>query len=261
MNGLTKDEIHALRYYQGILDCADQANPFWCDDKAYVTLNSLFFDGLETEKARAMEGRYLNVDIATDWQQVLFLTKQLLTSCHHYQHDSIHVNRVERFVDYQKFVDEKMFTSFISTSKNGYLKAYEDKYDLVLMDIDIAKNTPCIDLLAMLEGKEKAEEAEVLIAPYTSIIVEEKPLEECFFDIKDGNGNPPKVFCHVQVGSFCDIHSNPSFDISNEQIMAVKRVYQALNMHAQIKTEDIELYLQYKKGLRSMIIPWLYEID
>lgn len=254
MTILNKAEIHALQYYEGVLTKTD-TNPFWCDSKAYVTFNSLFFDGLETETARSCENRRLNPAVAGDTKNVLELTRNLIQACWKYPHGTQHVFRVERLVDYRKFQEAGVFTSFISTSRNGYLPSYEDKYDLVLMDIEISSRAVCIDLAEMLPSNEKTSEGEVLIAPYASIELQEEKLPMSLSKITDGNGNPPAVYCHVKVGP-CTLKPSEIDDeaFSEEKICAVQNVYAALNMHASPNIEDVAQYLQYKQAIRQKVL-------
>ena len=51
------DELRALRWYEGDVTGND---PLWADSKAYVTLNAIFFDGIENEMIKAKENKHLN---------------------------------------------------------------------------------------------------------------------------------------------------------------------------------------------------------
>ncbi|NLH63387.1 MAG: hypothetical protein GX478_04240 [Erysipelotrichaceae bacterium] len=261
MNELTQKEMHALRYYEGIPDCLDKGDPFWSDQKAYVTFNSLFFDGIETETARSQENRKLNPAIALERDKALALTASLLSCCQKYEHGAIRCSRVERLIDYQKFRTAGMFTSFISTSRNGYLRSYQDKHDLVLMDIEIAAKAPCCDLIAMMPRNEKSAEGEVLIAPYTEIEVHEGPVPQDLQKIVDGNGRSPAVYCHVKVGSYSHRDGTAAEKISSAQKEAVRNLYHALNMHAVPKEEDIALYLSSKKSFQTDVFSLLQKIQ
>lgn len=257
MEILTREEIHALQYYQGILDPKD-SDPFWSNPKAYVTFNSLFFQGIETEQARVNEGRPLDTAIASQKDTVLEMTEDMIHACTKYDHDCIHVWRVERLVDYQQFVSEGMLTSFLSTSRNGFLSSYEDKYDLVLMDIVIDKEALCIDLVSMLSANEKKAEGEVLIAPYQSITVEELPCPSRLHAVKDGRGNPPAVYCRVHV--YAEKTQPISAQSSVIDISAVSRLYDRMNMHATPSQTDIDAYLEYKKYIRQQTMKMLDEL-
>lgn len=249
---LNETEIHALRYYEGIIDEKD-TDVFWQDIKAYVTFNSLFFTGLETEIARSTEQRRLNTAIALERQQLLPFVTALFSACTKYRHGLLHVYRVERLVDYRKFCECGQVTSFLSTSRNGFLKSYEDKFGLVLMDMEIAPETLCVDLVEMIPGKKKEEECEVLIAPYSTMQVKELPLPQELAWITDGNGNSAAVYCHVKVkkGKIQEQSSHLLF--TKEEEDAVKNVYTALNMHAVPSKKDTDRYLRYKTILQAQM--------
>ena len=74
---LTDRQLRAVRYYIGDVSGID---PFWGDGKAYVALNALFFPGIETEKNRAKEGKYLNPAILEDTDRLTELLSDLLSA-------------------------------------------------------------------------------------------------------------------------------------------------------------------------------------
>lgn len=78
--------------------------------------------------------------------EVIDMSVQLI-HCMSKAKEDLHVYRVERFVDYACFMKEKRITSFLSTSTAGFLNAYQDKKQLVLMDITIPKGCYCADFL------------------------------------------------------------------------------------------------------------------
>lgn len=252
MQILNEAEIHALRYYEGIIDEKDK-DVFWLDSKAYVTFNSLFFSGLETEIARSTEQRSLNTAIALKRQQLLPFATALFSACTKYRHGLLHVYRVERLVDYREFCKCGQVTSFLSTSRSGFLKSYEDKIGLVLMDVEIAPETRCVDLVEMIPGKKKEEECEVLIAPYSTLQVKELPLPQELAEITDGNGNPAAIYCHVKVQKGNLQEQSSQLRITKQEEIAVKNVYTALNMHAVLNEEDADRYLRYKTVLQAQM--------
>ena len=138
-------------FYEGDVEGND---PFYSDEKAYVTWNSLLFPEIDTEVARCEEGRRLNPFFLDDPSRIINLTVSLYRGMKKTEED-IHVYRVERLVDYQVFKREGKFCSFISTSTSGFLKAYQDKKDLVLMEILIPKGTKVLDFFRCIDEIQK----------------------------------------------------------------------------------------------------------
>ena len=66
--GMVMDELRALRWYEGDVTGND---PLWADSKAYVTLNAIFFDGIENEMIKAKENKHLNPALLSRWQELL----------------------------------------------------------------------------------------------------------------------------------------------------------------------------------------------
>lgn len=255
MQILNDEEIKALKYYEGDLTIQDTSD-YFSNPKAYVTFNSLFFEGLETERARTNEGRMLDIAIGTNPQEVLHMSKNLISAMKKYPHDMLHTYRVERLVDYQEFKKYKMLPSFISTSTNGFLDAYKDKKDLVLMDIWIDSDALCIPYQEALHQYQKKEEGEVLLAPYAMIDIEELPISEEVKEIQDCNGNPPKVYCKVMVhGTTTQTYPEISLDKNYKE--AVRSVYLSLNFKKEPQQIYIDEYLNYKAYLKHTFMKYL----
>ena len=239
-----------IRFYEGDVKGND---PFYADAKAYVTWNALLFPGMESEKARSEENRYFNPAFFDHIPEVIDMSVQLI-KCMSKASDDLHVYRVERFVDYACFMKEKRISSFLSTSTAGFLNAYQDKKQLVLMDITIPKGCLCADFSMLLNAYKKREEKEILLPPYLSFDchVLEQPLE--IQKITDGEGNPVKIYCHMDMKGFDFPALNVCESVSEAHIQASKRVYAALNQKRVCEKEDIEKYLALKKWIQKEII-------
>ncbi|HOR21450.1 MAG TPA: hypothetical protein PLY43_01865, partial [Ruminococcus sp.] len=74
---LTSDQLRAVRYYIGDVSGND---PFWSQPKAYLVLNSLLFPGIETEKARAAEGKLLDPELLSDTGRLLKVYRELFSA-------------------------------------------------------------------------------------------------------------------------------------------------------------------------------------
>ena len=115
--------------------------------------------------------------------------------------------------------------SVFNLTQGKQMYAYQDKKQLVLMDITIPKGCYCADFSMLLNEYKKSEEKEILLPPYLSFDchVLEKPLK--IQNISDGEGNPVKIYCHMDMKGF-DFPVLDVCDACNEKyIQAAKRVY------------------------------------
>ena len=242
-------EIQALRCYEG--DVQNTSDPFWGDGKMYVTWNAILFDGMTTEAARCAEGRRLNPAFLEDEQRFLSLTRHLLSALHKMPKDGVrHAYRVERLADYAVMKASGILPSFISTSTGGFLDSYTDKKQLVLMEFEIMPETVWGELGVLLPAYAKAEEAEILIAPYQSITMQEEPLPAQYRNIHDACGESPAVYCKVRTGTVAERSAAQEAETSIE---ANKRVYEALNAHLVPEEDDVRSYLAYKAKMHNRI--------
>ena len=145
-----------------------------------------------------------------------------------------------------------MFTSFISTSTAGFLKAYEDKFDLVLMDIEIGEDVIAGNLQKLLPYYAKQEEAEVLLAPYCKVTFEEEPLPAEYKEIRDGHGREAAVFVKTKVSGNYRKEKKTSFN--KEDIPGAVSFYESLNEGKKSREEDLASYLRMKKYFRTVVM-------
>lgn len=269
-------EIRALRFYQGDIDKKDMNDPFRGDAKAYVTLNSLLFPagaGLAAEMARAAEGRRLNPVFIEESGRTIELLRTLRglmkPECGNgpdaWEECGItETFRVERLAEYRCIKDSGMLPSFISTSLEGFLPAYRDKKDLVLMNFHIRPGVPRADLGKLLAGNyAKKEEAEVLLAPYLPVRLRERSLIPAETTVCDCLGRPPVIACDIWPGNAVlrdagisrmprqkadDILGNAAYPAAGI------RVYEALNSGSMPEAGDKEKYLEFKSALQCRVI-------
>ena len=246
------DELRALRWYEGDVTGND---PLWADSKAYVTLNAIFFDGIENEMIKAKENKHLNPALLSRWQEVfgqdgacaaLFCLMQS-----HPLSRPCHVRRVERLYDFGQISQAGHTIAFTSTSTaRQFLKAYGDKDGIVLLEADLPKGTYAIDLSAVLPHYAKAEEAEILLAPWLGVKMVEKQMDENEKGILDRNGNPPSGLYQMEVSKI-SLPQDEAVSVQEELIEPSIRVYDALNEGRKPLTSEIKAYVQLKKQLRT----------
>lgn len=238
--------LKAIRYYEGDVSGQD---PFWSDPKAYVTLNSLFFDGIEAERRRAREKKYLNPEIIKDPVRLFSLLKDLLSAFEASGTERI-TCRVERYEDYLEMKEKGMTVSFTSTSLDGFLKEYSDRIGIALMIFHIPSKAPVLAFGEVLKEEYlKAQENEILLPPGLSVELKEILLEEEDLEIKDALGDPPIVKCEAYIKERKTFRnsglSSPVCDLKGPQ--SGTRVYEALNEGIEPEPEDIEIYTEWKK--------------
>ncbi len=241
----TKEEIRAVRFYTGDVEGSE---PFWSDPKAYVVLNSLFFDGIGTETARAGEGKYLDPDIIADIPRLAGFFNALFSVFGKNRSETErHTFRVERFSDYSVMKQKGHTVSFTSTSEAGFLSEYRDRTGIALMKFVIPQGTPCIQMGEVLSEYVKSSEAEVLLPPFMELDITETAVSTENMGITDRNGAPPVTECRVLCGKYRRITVNENSDKYGAE--AGIRVFNALNEGKAPSAEDTALYTAWKREL------------
>lgn len=260
---LTPGQLEAVRYYEGDVEGDD---PFWGDGKAYVTLNSLFYDGIGTERRRAAEGRRLNPTIVADPARIFDLCVSLISACRAADLSQPRTAyRVERYADYLDMREAGRTISFTSTSTGGFLPAYGDRIGIALLTFLIPAGVPCLPYAELLhDDYAKGNEQEIMLPPGLALTFEETPLRPEEFGIADAQGNPPIVKCVVRVearpllSGGTETHSVDSGTASgvleSEGIAAATRVYDALNSGKEPAPEDITSYCTWKQAFKANVL-------
>ncbi len=257
MTKLTNDEKNALRFYIGDVSGYDK---FYGDPKAYVTLNSLFFPNIYTEKARADEGKFLNQAIIADIPRLFDFFRSLFSAfSKNLINKAIDVYRVERMSDFLLCRQNSATISLTSTSTSGFLNSYRDRRGIALLKFKLPVGINCIDIAKTLDKYSKPEEAEILLPPFMSVNIKEKKLSESELKITDIDNMPPEILCEIKpVGiSVCDVKI-PRLPIGGE--LAGQRIYAALNSHTIPIEEDIALYSEWKNALQIQLHKLIYGI-
>lgn len=244
---LTENEKNALRYYIGDVSGND---PFYGDSKAYITLNSLFFPNIYTEKARTAEGKFLNPTVIADIPRLMGCFESLFSAFSKSAIDkNVSVYRVERMADFLLCCQNSATISLTSTSTAGFLNSYRDRRGIALLKFRLPVGINCIDIARTLDNYSKPDEAEILLPPFMSINITEKTLSNSELNITDIDGMPPEISCEINpIGiSPCDTKIP---DLPSKGELAGQRVYAALNSHVIPNEEDIALYSEWKMTLQ-----------
>ncbi|MDE6034897.1 MAG: hypothetical protein K2G36_03200 [Ruminococcus sp.] len=244
---LSNSEKRWVRYYIGDVTGTD---PFWSEPKAYLVLNSLLFDGIETEISRTKEGKFLNPAILDDVDRLLDFYDNMFSifrKCH--ADSEIITYRVERHADFMPVLDKKHTISFTSTSKGGFPDAYRDRKGITLIKFIISGNVPCIDVAEVLGFYAKPEEKEILLPPFMRLNLTEIPLTTGELSITDSAGKSPvnsyKAVCHT-------LNTRERTGNISDNKGAGQRVYNALNNGLIPDRQDVEIYTQWKKILQAI---------
>lgn len=261
--GLTPGQLEAVRYYEGDVEGDD---PFWGDGKAYVTLNSLFYDGIDTEQRRAAEGKRLNPAIVANPARAFNLCVSLISACRVTDLSQPRTAyRVERYADYLDMREAGRTISFTSTSAGGFLPAYGDRIGIALLTFLIPAGVPCLPYAELLhDDYAKGNEQEIMLPPGLALTFEEKPLRPEELGITDAQGNPPIVKCVVEVGDppllsagaethSADLDAAPD-TLESEGVAAAARVYDALNNGQEPDPEDIASYCAWKHAFKASVL-------
>lgn len=237
-----------LKYYIGDVSGVDT---FWSEPKAYLVLNSLLYDGIETEISRTREGKFLNPAILDDVDRLLDFYDNMFSAfgkCH--AEDDIITYRVERYSDFLPIRKINRTISFTSTSTGGFLDAYRDRKGITLIKFSIPENVSCINVAEALDFYAKSDEKEVLLPPFMKLDLTEITLTEKELSITDSDGKNPKN-SYKAVCSPMNIKERTE-NISRDGAKAGRRIYNALN-NGIIPTEnDIETYTQWKRNLHAI---------
>lgn len=247
-----RDPLRDLKFYSGDVRDEDPSDPLFSDPKAYVTLNALLFDGIETEQARVKEGRKLNPSMIVRYEDTASAMHGILSCMKPCEQETV-VYRVERMVDFKLFLRAGEMTSFISCSDGGFLNSYTDKADLVFLEIHVKPGVLCVHLENVLEDYLKKDEHELLIGPYCPIRIRQLPVPEEYGRIQDRNGNPVCIYAQVEVFPASKNKTDHFSKLNQEIIENSCRVIGQLNKEQTVQAEDLQAYLSFKKQIRYMV--------
>ena len=246
---LTEAQLRAVRWYIGDVEGDD---PFWGDPKAYVTLNALFFPGIQAEQARASEGKRLNPAILEDPERLTTVLRDLLSAFSPLP-EAAESCRVERYSDYQTMKQQGSSTlSFTSTSTAGFLRAYQDRIGIALMRFLLPAGTPVIDMGRMLPHYAKAYEAEILLPPGLHLELTEIPLTTEESQILDAEQHPPVVSVRAVPAGEGRKSEDPG-NIPDAFRLAGVSVLQSLAAGEEPSPDDIRMYSRWKNSLLPLL--------
>ncbi|MDE6784865.1 MAG: hypothetical protein K2J26_05780 [Ruminococcus sp.] len=246
----------AVKYYIGDVSGNDK---FFGDKKSYVTVNSLFFPDIYSETARASEGKYLNPTIISDIPRLMDFFEMLFRAFAESHCKCSETYRVERYSDFEICQSKGCTVSVTSTSYAQFLDSYRDRHGIALMRFIVPEDSPFINVAEFLRFYAKPEEMELMIPPFVSLNIHEKPLTEQELRITDSNGVPPEISCISKTGDIIRCGIIPeSLPVDGEK--AGRRVYDSLNNRNVPSEKDVILYTQWKSVLQKNLHMMFCEI-
>ncbi len=256
MGLLTEQMVNALRFYTGDVSWwhgEDKEAAFWRDKKAYLVINALFFEGIENELARAGEKKFLNPVFFENTERLLDVCENLIKAIWAGGKDEPlqYGYRVERMSSFEKIKQLGHTISPTSTSKTGFLSNYRDKKGLVLLDFTIDQGVPRADMGKLLPNYSKAEEKEILIAPWLPLEIRRRSLTEEELTISDYDGQPPGMAYQITVKQperMNDVRPRPLDQAGAE---AGRRVLETILKQEVPKQEDVRAYSLWKESFRD----------
>ncbi len=238
-----------LKYYIGDVSGNDG---FWSEPKAYLVLNSLFYDGIETEISRTKEGKFLNPAILDDVDRLLDFYDNMFSAFYKCRAErDIITYRVERYHDFLPIWNTNHTVSFTSTSAGGFLDRYRDRKEITLIKFFIPESVSCINIAEVLDFYAKPDEAEILLPPFMYLDLTQTVPTEKEMQITDSAGKSPEDSCIAICNCWNDVKERTG-SLSADGAKAGQRVYEALNNGRIPVAEDVKIYTEWKRDFRKI---------
>lgn len=202
---ITEAEKRSIMFYQGsvgniVVDKESKhLKDFFEIQNAYEVLNTLLFPGIENEKNRVKEGRFLNTKLLEYMSEVLRVYEELYSAMCKYtffieKKKSLYTYRKDRANSWDYLKDGNTY-SFLSTSLKRGLTAdtFIKKEGILLLEMECLGTIEHLDVNDVLgEDNIYAEENEVLFAPFLYFEENELELTEAERKLLDVNNEPPR---------------------------------------------------------------------
>lgn len=228
--------VDMLRFYGGdIRERTDDGkvafgksskDTLWGDNEAYRTLNALLFDGYENEKERIFkEKKKLKPVFIERLDETLAIYTGVFSMMCLQKEKNISAVKVKR-VDRQASLNayQKSFTgSFVACTKGAYDTEFAEKNNVILLEVEIPKESPSVDFQQFLSGNEYSNyiEQEVLLPPFLPLEIEEKPLNLKEKKIRDMHKKPPVGKYLLRTGNFPDYRNE--ITASKDELYKMKK--------------------------------------
>lgn len=273
MNHSIAEQIRSLKFYQGSTDLKVEnaaRKEFYSTPKAYQTLNSLMYPGIENEKTRVCrEGQKLAPGLLYNTTEILKVYENIFSLMKadkkpEYIHESgcLTTYRTEREITLQ-LLNAGSTVSLTSTSRKPDLGNYFRKKDgLLILEFEISSDVPYVDVNAILGSDNQFfEQQEILLPPFLKVKLSSQQLTEKERMYQDVNGNPPVGKYKVQVFKEfqeCKIDENKEsllrkYLFDQYQIENAVKVLERINLCQEIGKEEQEKYIRWKACFQELI--------
>lgn len=156
------------------------------DEALYQTLNVLMYQGLESELARIKDKIEFNFELIRKPKEILDIMLGMYNEILQQEPNKAEVMtyRIDRMATVKQ-LEEGHTKSFFSTSKERYQAQFAYKAEPIAMEIKILPGVFYADLESLLKSEYCKGEREILIPPFTPIVIEKAakeiqvPMEVC----------------------------------------------------------------------------------
>ena len=192
----TKEELFAIEVYEGV---APGKGSLSSNDEAYMMLNVMLFPGLENEIVRVCDDdQYLDHGIAKNPEELLKISVDLYSAMYKYgkkMENPLYARRIDREASFPEIERRGEIVSNFSTTTAAYNPLFK-KENMVLVEVVIEQGAACANFSEIFaeagQKYELAKEAEILIAPFSPITIEDARMTNEDKKIKDSSGNQAK---------------------------------------------------------------------
>ena len=171
---------------------------------------------------------------------------------------AVKVKRVDRQASLNAY--QKSFTgSFVACTKGAYDTEFAEKNNVILLEVEIPKESPSVDFQQFLSGNEYSNyiEQEVLLPPFLPLEIEEKPLNLKEKKIRDMHKKPPVGKYLLRTGNFPDYRNEitASKDELYERLMRDKEEAAAClqSMNEGNWEDEYQNYIKWKEDLHNYL--------
>ena len=272
-NIYTAEEIRSIKFYQSDIESIKYdglLNNFYNTPKAYLTLNSLLYDGIGSEITRVQkENHKLSPHLLYHIEEILNIYKNLFSAMKksYMQRDNstmdeLFTYRLERSHALES-LKQGYTISFTSTSKveDMDVEYFKKKEGLLILQYRIPNHIPYIDVNEVLGNNKYYCQQEVLLPPFLKTCMIEKELTEKEMGYCDINHRPPIGKYEITILETCtnteireeNIQDVMGYLLDSNHIKNAVEVLEGINHGSLIQDSKLKKYITWKYYLKKMV--------